>query len=158
MKKRVYLVLVTILLVVILSTCLIACNTKCESQTIVYASTWKEVKLSTADVNWRDGMVGGNGKTGFITNGSPTSDVITYQDIDYLMPTDVNRSDFPAEGTDLNTLRQKIYKKVEPTDADVPGYWGRISKFHPGMQLRIDTKYSSDVVEALTIIGNTKDE
>ena len=145
MKKRVYLVLVAVLLVVILSTCLIACNTKYESQTIVYASTWKEVKLSTADVNWRDGMVGGNGKTGFITNGSPTSDVITYQNIDYLMPTDVNRSDFPAEGTDLDSLRQMIIDKDEPTDSDVPGYWGRISKFHPGMQLRIDTKYSSDV-------------
>ncbi|MBE5763439.1 MAG: hypothetical protein E7338_04375 [Clostridiales bacterium] len=150
MKKRVYLVLIAIILIVSLCLTIFACkkdDTKQEfaSQKVVYASTWKEVKLSTTEKNWRDGMVGGNGKTGFITNGSPSSDVITYQNIDYLMPTSANREDFPQEGVDLDTLRQKIVNKQEPTDSDVPGNWDRISKFHPGMQLRIDTKYSTDI-------------
>ena len=58
---------------------------------IVYSSTYSELKLGSNTDSWRDGMVGGNGKIGFLTNGSPASDVITYQHIDYLMPTNADR-------------------------------------------------------------------
>ena len=147
MKKKVYLLLVISLLILSISISLFACKKDevldYSSLKVSYATTYKEVKLSTADKNWRDGMVGGNGITGFITNGAPNEDVITYQHIDYVMPTAVNRDNFPAEGTDLDTLRQKIINKIEPDDTDVPGYWGRGGKFHPGMQLRLTTAISS---------------
>ena len=59
MKKRVYLVLIAIILIVSLCLTIFACkkdDTKQEfaSQKVVYASTWKEVKSSTREKNWRD--------------------------------------------------------------------------------------------------------
>ena len=147
MKKKIYLLLIVVVLILSLSISLFACKKDevldYSSLKVSYATTYKEVKLSTADKNWRDGMVGGNGITGFITNGAPQEDVITYQNIDYVMPTSVDRDDFPAEGTDLDTLRQKIIDFNEPDDSDVPGYWGRGGKFHPGMQLRLTTAIDS---------------
>ncbi len=111
---------------------------------IVYSSTYSEIKLGTNTDNWRDGMVGGNGKIGFLTNGSPTSDVITYQHIDYVMPTNADRDNIPTATTTVDELRQKIVNMVEPVDGDVIDGWDRIAKYHPGMQLRIDTTYSSE--------------
>ena len=73
MKKKVYLLIVVVLLVASLSISLFACkkDEKLDyaSLKVAYASTFKEVKLATTDKSWRDGMVGGNGITGFITNG-----------------------------------------------------------------------------------------
>ena len=151
MKNKVYLLLIAIILVASICVSLFGCQAKYAkeefdftSQKVSYAKTFKEVKLNTSEFNWRDGMVGGNGKTGFLTNGSPYEDVITYQNIDYLMPTNVNRDNFTEEGADLDTLRQKIINFNAPTDEDVPGAWGRISKFHPGMQLRLTTYTDAD--------------
>ena len=63
------------------------------------------------------------------------------------MPTNADRSVFPTSSTDLDTLRQKIVNFQKPSASDVPDAWQRISKFHPGMQLRIDTSYSDDIDE-----------
>ena len=111
---------------------------------IVYSSTYSELKLGSNTDSWRDGMVGGNGKIGFLTNGSPASDVITYQHIDYLMPTNADRDDVPTASTSVEELRQKIVNMEEPVDGDTIDIWQRISKYHPGMQLRIDTALSSE--------------
>ena len=122
-----------------------ALKSDCVNEKITYSTSYKDIKLSTGDSNWRDGMVGGNGRIGFITNSSPTSDVITYQDIDFIMPTSVNRDDIPTSSTSLDELRQKIVNHQAPASSDVIDSWDRIGKYHPGMQLRVDTKYSSEI-------------
>ena len=147
MKKQSFLIIVGVLVIVAALCSFFGCNSKgkYQNETIVYSSTYSEVKLSTSETKWRDGMVGGNGRIGFLTNGSPTSDVITYQNIDFLMPTNANRDDIPSASTTLDQLRQKIIAKNAPTDVDVINNWQRIAKYHPGMQLRIDTSYSGEL-------------
>ena len=120
----------------------------------VKSATYSEIKLTNSFTKWRDGMVGGNGKIGFITNGSPTSDVITYQNIDYLMPTSADRDDIPTSPISLDEIRQKIYNKEDFTSGVVIDSWGRIAKYHPGMQLRIDSDFEDDDVYDYTRCTN----
>ncbi len=145
MKKGLLVVLIIIVVSALLIT-MFACNkTTYSSQKISFSTEYSEVKLSTNETKWRDGMVGGNGKSGFLTNGSPTSNVITYQNINFLMPTNANRDDIPLPSTSLDEIRQKIINFEEPSSSDVIDIWDRIAKYHPGMQLRIDTTYSNDI-------------
>ena len=138
MKKHSFLFLISILVIISAVFTMMSCSSSKAVETYSYSTTFSEV-------NWREGMVGGNGHTGFITNGSPKSDVITYQNIDYLMPTNANRDDIPTASTSLDDLRQKIVNFQKPTGGDHIDRWQRIAKYHPGMQLRIDTVYANEV-------------
>jgi len=150
--KKFYIVFISVILILALSVSIFACKENPDEpnidptiQNMSFSTVYSEVELKKSEKKWRDGMVGGNGKIGFITNGSPTSDVITYQNINYLMPTSADRDSFPSGGSSLETIRQKIVNGIEPDSTDIIGNWGRIAKYHPGMQLRIDTSYNGDI-------------
>ena len=73
-----------------------------------YSEVKEYTKTKTAGRFWRDGMIGGNGKLGFVTSGSPYSDTITYQDVDYIMPSDRDRFNMPDLTFELQSTKQKI--------------------------------------------------
>ena len=88
MKKSYFVSIIAMILIVSLSISLFACKkdnedpdeptpAKWETQKMSFSSTYDDVSLKTSETKWRNGMVGGNGITGFITNGSPTSNVLT---------------------------------------------------------------------------------
>lgn len=89
--------------------------------------------------NWRDGMVGGNGVNGFITSGSPYSDTLVYQNIDFIMPTGRNRDDIADLTQELEAARQAI---INFNDEWLPREteWDYSYTYHPSHQLRLGMK------------------
>ncbi len=106
-----------------------------------FATTFHEVKVypkgKTQGRFWRDGMIGGNGKLGFVNAGSPYNDTIIYQDVDYIMPSDRDRSYMPDLTEDLEPTKQAIVNlDMSWTVADCQN-WNYGYAFHPGQQLRL---------------------
>lgn len=97
-------------------------------------------KTKTVGRYWRDGMIGGNGKLGFVTSGSPYSDTITYQDVDYIMPSDRDRYDMPDLTWELESTKQKIINLDGSLCVSDCGKWNYGYAFHPGQQLRLTQK------------------
>lgn len=101
------------------------------SKVITYAKT------KTAGRYWRDGMIGGNGKLGFVTSGAPYSDTIIYQDVDYIMPSERDRYYMPDLTADLEPTRQAIVNLDHSWNVADCKEWNYGYAFHPGQQLRI---------------------
>lgn len=106
-----------------------------------FATEFSEVKeyskTKTVGRFWRDGMIGGNGKLGFVTAGSPYSDTITYQDVDYIMPSDRDRYNMPDLTFELQSTKQKIINLDGSLCVSGCGEWNYGYAFHPGQQLRL---------------------
>ena len=101
----------------------------------VYAETFRGIPTSSGTVEWQEGMVGGNGKTGFITSGEPYDDVIIYQNIDLILPTNRGRDDIEDTTYELEDVRQAIVNRdyYEPSSTS----WDYSYKYHPGHFLRL---------------------
>lgn len=102
-----------------------------------YSEVKEYTKTKTAGRYWRDGMIGGNGKLGFVTSGSPYSDTITYQNVDYIMPSDRDRYDMPDLTWELESTKQKIINLDSSLCVSGCGEWNYGYTFHPGQQLRL---------------------
>ena len=50
-----------------------------------YAKTFSEV-TEEGDLSWCEGMISGNGEQGVIVAGSPYSDTLIFQNINFIMP------------------------------------------------------------------------
>ncbi len=94
-------------------------------------------KTKTQGRYWRDGMIGGNGKLGFVTSGAPYSDTIIYQDVDYIMPSDRDRSYMPDLTGDLEPTKQAIVNLDDSWCVADCKNWNYGYAFHPGQQLRL---------------------
>ena len=51
-----------------------------------FSNSFTEVEHRNNSRAWREGMVGGNGETGFVTSGSPYTDTIIYQHMYFNYP------------------------------------------------------------------------
>ncbi|MCD8048506.1 MAG: glycoside hydrolase family 95 protein [Clostridia bacterium] len=117
-----------------------------------FASSYTEIGHDNTSRAWRDGMVGGNGETGFVTSGSPYSDVIIYQHMYFNFPSSQPR-EIPDELTEqLEEARENVFNlndDWEIWDYDEDGNKVRRSRtfyysYHPGAQLRITSAYEDD--------------
>lgn len=99
-------------------------------------------KTKTQGRYWRDGMIGGNGKLGFVTSGAPYSDTIIYQDVDYIMPTDRDRNYLPDLTGDLEKTRQAVVNLDMSWNVADSKSWNYGYSFHPGQQLRLTQEKS----------------
>lgn len=86
--------------------------------------------------SWREGMVSGNGLQGFIESGSPSSDTFIFQNIHFIMPNE-NARTCPVTSDELEDVRQSIVKGEDITD---DASYDDVYRYHPGGQLRIDSK------------------
>ena len=106
-----------------------------------YAVTYSQVPRKSnflQKTNWRHGMVGGNGLNGFITSGSPYSDTIIYQNINFIMPTERDRDDIADLTDELDQARQAIINyndNWQPSSTE----WNYSYSYHPSHQLRLDS-------------------
>ena len=94
---------------------------------------------------WRDGMISGNGKTGYVTSGEPYSDAFIFQNIFFNFPTSQPRY-IPSELTEqLEEARENVFNLND--DWKIKDAWGNTRKrtffysYHPGAQLRLTSSY-----------------
>lgn len=94
---------------------------------------------------WRDGMISGNGKTGYVTSGEPYSDAFIFQNIFFNFPTSQPRY-IPSELTgQLEEARENVFNLND--DWKIKDEWGNTRKrtffysYHPGAQLRLTSNY-----------------
>ncbi|XEC96025.1 glycoside hydrolase N-terminal domain-containing protein [Paenibacillus tarimensis] len=114
-----------------------------------YASAYTEVPISNPGLEWRDGMISGNGENGYITSGSPYTDSFIFQNMWFNYPSRDPRV-IPEELTgQLADARWNVFKLNDEwkiTHAD-----GKTRKrtffysFHPGHQLRLSMAYKGSV-------------
>lgn len=108
-----------------------------------YAVTYTELPLKEPGVQWRDGMVSGNGENGYITSGAPYSDHFIFQYMWFNFPSPEPRS-IPEELTgQLEEARHHVFRqddqwKVRAVDGSVRRRTFYYS-YHPGHQLRLDS-------------------
>ncbi len=96
-----------------------------------------EMNRKTA-AGWQEGLVAGNGHSGVICSCDPYEEVLTYQNIELLMPTEDPRTIPPEVGSELQEARQAVLHMDDTWNVH-----GRkrtyLYAYHPGMQLTITT-------------------
>ena len=97
----------------------------------------RKIKLKTGEI-WQERLVAGNGHSGVICSCDPYEEVLTYQNIELLMPTEEPRMTPPEVGSELQEARQAVLHMDATWNVH-----GRkrtyLYAYHPGMQLRITT-------------------
>ncbi len=109
---------------------------------ISYCGTYTELSDSKANdpMDWRDGMISGNGEQGFIESGAPYSDSLIFQHVGFVMPSPDRAQEEDGEAGDETapapTLAEakKLAASGEGAPAAAAGAGG---SFHPGGALRI---------------------
>lgn len=110
-----------------------------------FASSYNEIGHDPNSRAWRDGMVGGNGETGFVTSGSPYSDVFIFQHMYFNYPSSQPR-EIPSwlpeqlEEARLNIFNLNDSWKIWDYDANgnkVQRHRTFYYSYHPGAQLRL---------------------
>ncbi len=85
---------------------------------------------------WRDGMVGGNGENGFITNSSPYDECIIFQNIHFIMPSRDPRFT-PAEvSNELHQARQAVINFDDSWNVNGRTRTNNYA-YHPSHQLKL---------------------
>lgn len=113
------------------------------SSTKVSACTFTEVipyrQYKNTEGGWRDGMVTGNGHTGVVCSGSPYSETLIYQNIEFIMPSPEPRETPQEVAGELHEARQAVINFDDTWDVH-----GRrrtfLYCFHPGHQLRLQMR------------------
>ncbi|MGO4527880.1 glycoside hydrolase N-terminal domain-containing protein [Paenibacillus sp. 2TAF8] len=107
-----------------------------------YALNYTEIPALNPGHAWRDGMVSGNGRNGYITSGSPYSDSFIFQHMWFNFPSSDPREIPPELTSQLQEARQNVFEqndqwKIKHDNGDT-----RVRTFyysyHPGHQLRLN--------------------
>lgn len=110
-------------------------STKIKSNSFTEVIPYSEYQKG--DVGWHDGMVTGNGRTGVVCSGSPYSETLIYQHIDFIMPSPEPRA-IPQEVThELHEARQAVIN-LDDTWNVHDRKRTYLYCFHPGHQLRLN--------------------
>lgn len=113
----------------------------------------KKIKLKTGEI-WQERLVAGNGHSGVICSCDPYEEVLTYQNIELLMPTEEPRMTPPEVGSELQEARQAVLHMDATWNVH-----GRkrtyLYAYHPGMQLRITTPQQELEAYSRRMVGET---
>ena len=113
----------------------------------------KKIKLKTGEI-WQERLVAGNGHSGVICSCDPYEEVLTYQNIELLMPTEEPRMTPPEVGSELQEARQAVLHMDATWNVH-----GRkrtyLYAYHPGMQLRITTPQQELEAYSCRMVGET---
>ncbi len=120
-----------------------------------FANSYSEIGHNTESRSWRDGMIGGNGETGFVTSSSPYSDVLIYQHNFFNFPSSQPREIPPHLSEQLEEARENVFNLNDSWkiwDYDENG--NKVTRkrtflysFHPGGQLRLKTSYTDSYTD-----------
>lgn len=107
-----------------------------------YCRTYTEIPASHPGRAWRDGMVSGNGESGYVTSGSPYSDTFIFQYMWFNCPSPDPRV-IPEELTgQLDEARRNVFQLHDQWKITFPDGTTRkrtfYYAFHPGHQLRLN--------------------
>lgn len=91
----------------------------------------KKIKLKTGEI-WQERLVAGNGHSGVICSCEPYEEVLTYQNIELLMPTEEPRMTPPEVGSELQEARQAV--RIWMILGMCRQKRTYLYAFHPGMQ------------------------
>lgn len=113
-----------------------------------FLNSYSEIKQDKGCHAWKDGMVGGNGETGFITSGSPYNDVFIFQHMYFNFPSREPRTIPSWLPEQLKEARRNVFELNEDWkiwDYDSKGERKMRNRtfyysYHPGTQLRITAK------------------
>lgn len=104
--------------------------------------------------DWQEGLVAGNGKSGVICSCDPYNEVITYQNIDLLMPTEEPRTIPKEVGEELWEARQAVLQMDDSWNVH-----GRkrtyLYAYHPGMQLTVNAPKQQVLAYTRQMCGET---
>lgn len=120
-----------------------------------FVNSYTEIGHDPDSRSWRDGMVGGNGETGFVTSGSPYSDVLIYQNMYFNFPS-ADPREIPEELTEqLEEARENVFNLNDDWkiwDYDENG--NKVTRnrtfyysYHPGTQLRLTSDYTDSYTD-----------
>lgn len=113
----------------------------------------RKIKLKTGEI-WQERLVAGNGHSGVICSCDPYEEVLTYQNIELLMPTEEPRRTPPEVGSELQEARQAVLHMDATWNVH-----GRkrtyLYAYHPGMQLRITTPQQELEAYSRRMVGET---
>ncbi|NLY42812.1 MAG: hypothetical protein GX066_02345 [Clostridiaceae bacterium] len=88
--------------------------------------------------NWREGMVSGNGHNGVVTSGAPYSDVLIYQNIYFIMPSNSRRTSIPNLYDEFLQARTAVFNNNATAASNALRNWRDFFYcFHPSHQLRL---------------------
>ena len=93
-----------------------------------------EVAWNDSDMEWREGMVTGNGQNGVVNAGYPYSDTLIYQNIYLLMPSTSSREN-PDYYDQLEVNRESVMTQKNNIPQIGRGFF---YAYHPGPKLRMD--------------------
>lgn len=117
-----------------------------------FVNSYSEIGHDPNSRAWRDGMVGGNGETGFVTSGSPYSDVLIYQHMYFNYPS-ADPREIPEELTSqLEEARENVFELNDKWKIwDYAENGDKVTRnrtyyysYHPGAQLRITSDYTDN--------------
>lgn len=110
-----------------------------------FSHTWTALPSENPGVEWREGMVGGNGEEGYVTSGAPYDDTFIMQNMWFNFPSAHPRLIPPELPGQLDEARQAVLRLDDTWDIPEVLPDGSTRRrvrtfyysFHPGMQLRI---------------------
>lgn len=107
-----------------------------------YALHYTEIPALNPGHAWRDGMVSGNGRNGYITSGSPYSDSFIFQHMWFNFPSADPREIPPELTSQLQEARQNVFEQNDQWKIKHNNGETRVRTFyysyHPGHQLRLN--------------------
>ena len=107
---------------------------------MVSARTFTEVvpyhEYKRREGGWRDGMVTGNGHTGVVCSGSPYSETLIYQNIEFIMPSREPRETPEEVTSQLHEARQAVINFDDTWNVHDRNRTF-LYCYHPALQLRL---------------------
>lgn len=110
-----------------------------------FSKIYSELPQTKPGVEWREGMVSGNGEEGYITSGAPYADTFIFQNMWFNYPSGDPRFIPPELPGQLEATRQAVLNMDDQWEILQVLPDGSVRKrqrtfyysFHPGMQLRL---------------------
>lgn len=154
---RNYKKIIALALCAVLALPLVSCSAKTDTAVvknifsdlskISYSTSYTSLKPNKKNKtsSWRQGMVSGNGMQGFVESGSPYDDTFIFQNMHFIMP-NVNQRTCPDTAFELESVKQSIVKGEDIVDN---ASYDDVYRYHPGGQLRIESKKSGGISDYL---------
>lgn len=117
-----------------------------------FSNIYIELPTKQPEIEWREGMISGNGEEGYITSGAPYGDTFIFQNMWFNFPSAHPRCIPPELPAQLEDARQAVLRLDDQWDIPEVFADGSVRRrvrtfyysFHPGMQLRLSMERGTE--------------